>query len=213
MRVAAVVVAGGRGERFGGLKQFSPLDGVTVAARSVRAARSVAQFVVLVVPDPYAGDGEGADVVVAGGATRTESVHVGLATLDEVDIVVVHDAARPWASEALFESVVAAVEAGADAAVPGLSITDTVKRVGVEGAVTVVQATEARDELVTVQTPQAFRYATLVSAHAVGRQATDDAALVELLGGRVVVVPGEVANIKITRPEDLRGAGAAGGGA
>ncbi len=153
MRVAAVVVAGGRGERFGGLKQFAPLDGATVSAHSVSAARSVAPFVVLVVPDPYGGDGEGADLVVTGGATRTESVRAGLEVLDEVDIVVVHDAARPWATRALFESVVAAVEAGADAAVPGLSITDTVKRVDVEGTVTVVRATEERDQLVTVQTP------------------------------------------------------------
>ena len=210
MRVAAVVVAGGRGERFGGPKQFAPLDGATVSAHSVRAARSVAPFVVLVVPDPYGGDGEGADLVVTGGATRTESVRAGLEVLDEVDIVVVHDAARPWATRALFESVVAAVEAGADAAVPGLSITDTVKRVDVEGTVTVVRATEERDQLVTVQTPQAFRYATLVSAHAAGQPATDDAALVERLGGRVVVVPGEEANVKITRPADL-GVGVAGG--
>ncbi len=211
MHVAAVVVAGGRGERFGGPKQFAPLDGATVSAHSVRVARSVAQLVVLVVPDSYAGDGEGADLVVTGGVTRSESVRAGLGAMEEVDIVVVHDAARPWASRTLFESVVAAVEAGADAAVPGLSITDTVKRVSVEGAVTVVRATEARDELVTVQTPQAFRYTALVRAHGAGGRATDDAALVERLGGRVVVVPGDEANVKITRPEDLRAAHRAGG--
>ncbi len=211
MRVAAVVVAGGRGERFGGPKQFAVLDETTVSVHSVRAARSVADVVVLVVPERYGGDGEGADVVVTGGATRAESVRAGLAALTPVDIVVVHDAARPWASADLFAAVVAAVAAGADAAVPGLAITDTVKRVSVERLTTVVEATVPRDELVTVQTPQAFRFDVLVNAHADAEDATDDAALVERLGGRVVVVPGEESNVKITRPDDLSAPARSGG--
>ena len=203
MSVAAVVVAGGRGVRFGGLKQFAPLGEETVAARSVRQARSVADVVVLVVPPGYQGSGEGADVVAEGGATRAASVRAGLAHVGEVDVVVVHDAARPNARPILFAAVVAAVVGGADAAVPGLVITDTVKRVAREDGLTVVRATEPRQELMTVQTPQAFRRTVLLSAHANADEATDDAALVEQVGGRVVVVPGLADNIKITDAADL----------
>jgi 2-C-methyl-D-erythritol 4-phosphate cytidylyltransferase len=119
-------------------------------------------------------------------------------------VVVVHDAARPCASPALFDAVVAAVRAGADAAVPGLPIADTVKRVDGDR----ITETLARSELVAVQTPQAFAAAALRAAHEGGGDATDDAALVEAAGGRAVVVPGEPGNLKITRPDDLRVAGA-----
>ncbi len=203
MSVTAVVVAGGQGVRFGGLKQFAPLGEETVAARSVRQARSVADVVILVVPPGYEGSGEGADVVVEGGATRAASVRAGLAHVGEVEVVVVHDAARPNARPVLFAAVVAAVVGGADAAVPGLVITDTVKRVVREDGLTIVRATESRQELMTVQTPQAFRRSVLITAHAHADDATDDAALVELAGGRVVVVPGHGDNLKITEPADL----------
>jgi 2-C-methyl-D-erythritol 4-phosphate cytidylyltransferase/2-C-methyl-D-erythritol 2,4-cyclodiphosphate synthase len=208
MSVAAVVVAGGRGTRFGGPKQFARLDDETVAARSVRHARSVASLVVLVAPEGYVGNGEGADVVVTGGPSRAASVRAGLAFCGDAEIVVVHDAARPLATDALFVSVVEAVRDGADAAVPGLPITDTVKNVEGSGATSLIRATVARDGLVTVQTPQAFRRELLVEAHASAPEATDDAALVEALGARVVVIPGEVANIKITQPGDLERASA-----
>jgi 2-C-methyl-D-erythritol 4-phosphate cytidylyltransferase/2-C-methyl-D-erythritol 2,4-cyclodiphosphate synthase len=204
MSVAAVVVAGGRGTRFGGAKQFAQLDGETVSAHSVRHARSVASFVVLVTTKDYSGNGEGADIVVVGGATRAASVRAGLAHCSEADIVVVHDAARPLATPALFLSVVQAILDGADAAVPGLAITDTVKEVERDDATSVIRATVPRDGLVTVQTPQAFRRELLVEAHLSAPEATDDAALVESLGARVVVVPGEEENIKITVPGDLQ---------
>ncbi len=203
MSVAAVVVAAGQGTRFGGLKQFALFEGETIAARSVRAARSVADFLVLVVPEGYGGGGEGADLVVAGGATRAASVRHGLERCLDAEIVVVHDAARPLASPALFHAVVDAVASGADAAIPGLALSDTVKRVSVEGEETLVSSTLEREELVAVQTPQAFRRELLVRAHASGADASDDAALVEALGARVVVVPGESHNVKITQPQDL----------
>jgi 2-C-methyl-D-erythritol 4-phosphate cytidylyltransferase len=203
MSVAAVVVAAGQGQRFGGPKQFAIMNHDTVTTLSVRASRSVADSVVLVVPANYQGDGEGADVVVTGGSTRAESVRAGLKECGDADVIVVHDAARPLATSALFASVVNAVLAGADGAVPGLPISDTVKRVRREGTFNVVEETTERSELVAVQTPQAFARDILIRAHANGDDAPDDAALVEALGGRVVVVDGEVDNIKITFPGDL----------
>jgi 2-C-methyl-D-erythritol 4-phosphate cytidylyltransferase len=196
--VAAVVVAGGRGVRFGGPKQFSVLGYETVAARSVRVSRSVADFVVLVVPDEYDGPGEGADAVVPGGDTRAASVRAGLKALPDCDIVVVHDAARPLASQRLFTAVV-----DADAAIPGLRVTDTVKRIANRDGQSIVVGTIDRSELVTVQTPQAFRRDVLERAHHTLSDATDDAALVEAMGGVVVIVSGEVSNLKITDPSDL----------
>jgi 2-C-methyl-D-erythritol 4-phosphate cytidylyltransferase len=169
----------------------------------VSAARSVASFVVLVVPADALDEGAaaGADAVVAGGETRAASVRCGLAALPAgAATVVVHDAARPFASPALFRSVVAAVAGGAAGAVPGLPVADTLKRVD---AASVVLATVSRESLVGVQTPQAFRATALVAAHAAGGDATDDAGLVEALGETVVVVPGDPRNIKLTEPADL----------
>jgi 2-C-methyl-D-erythritol 4-phosphate cytidylyltransferase len=201
--VVAVVVAGGRGVRFGGPKQFSLLGDETVAARSVRLSRSVADFVVLVVPDEYEGPGEGADAVVPGGNTRAASVRAGLKALPDCDVVVVHDAARPLASQRLFTAVIDAVMAGADAAIPGLRVTDTIKRIANRDGQSIVVGTIDRSELVTVQTPQAFRRDVLERAHHTMSDATDDAALVEAMGGVVVIVIGEVSNLKITDPSDL----------
>jgi 2-C-methyl-D-erythritol 4-phosphate cytidylyltransferase len=203
MSIAAVVVAAGDGRRFGGPKQFTLFNGETIAARSVRTARSVASYVVLVVPKNYEGNGEGADLVVAGGASRASSVRAGLAHCGDAEIVVVHDAARPLASAALFHSVVNAVLAGADAAIPGLTPTDTVKRVNKDHEETFVVTTLSREELVAVQTPQAFRRDVLERAHENEADANDDAALVEALGARVVVVEGELDNVKITHLRDI----------
>src|SRR5438045_2680957 len=136
MTVWAIVVAAGSGNRFGGPKQFAELEGRRVVDWALVASRSVSDGVVLVVPkDRVDDEAPAADVVVAGGATRSESVRAGLAAVPAgAEVVVVHDAARPFAAPALFEAVVAAVRAGADAAVPGVTIADTVKRV-VDGRV------------------------------------------------------------------------------
>ena len=201
-----MVVAGGNGTRFGGPKQFAELRGRSLIAWSIDAARSAADGVVLVVP---AGDvdevrdsgrAEGADVVVPGGPRRADSVRAGLAAVPEdAAVVVVHDGARPLAPPALFRRVVEAVVAGADAAVPGLAVADTLKRADHDTVV----ATVARDGLVAVQTPQAFRAALLRQAHASGGDATDDAALVEALGATVRIVPGDRRNVKVTDRADL----------
>jgi 2-C-methyl-D-erythritol 4-phosphate cytidylyltransferase len=199
----AIVVAGGEGRRFGAAKQFVPLRGRPVLSWALDGARSVADGVVLVVPEGALDDLEwrdGVDVVVAGGATRAASVRAGLAAVPEsAEIVVVHDAARPLASSALFASVVDAVRSGADGAIPGIAVPDTVKRVAGGRVVETLD----RSELVAVQTPQAFRAAMLREAHAASPEATDDAGLLELIGAHVAVVAGETTNVKLTDASDL----------
>ncbi len=205
----AIVVAAGRGNRFGGAKQFEELADRSVLDRAMEVASEVADVVVGVLP---ADTTERAAArpnyrLTNGGETRSASVRAGLALVpEETDIVVVHDAARPLATAELFRSVIAAVQAGADAAIPGLPLTDTIKVVERDGSELVVSTTLDRATLVAVQTPQAFRTAVLRAAHADGDDATDDAALVEAKGGRVVVVPGDPLNLKITVPADLEAA-------
>ena len=200
--VWTVVVAGGSGARFGRPKQYELLDEHRMIDHSVAAARASSDGVVVVVPaSDVATESQRFDLVVAGGATRSDSVRAGLAAVpSDADIICVHDAARPFASAALFRSVIAAVRAGAEGAIPGVAVTDTIKVVGADGA---VQHTPERSSLVAVQTPQAFRAAALRAAHAGGPEGTDDAALVEAAGGRVVVVAGEPDNRKVTHPDDL----------
>jgi 2-C-methyl-D-erythritol 4-phosphate cytidylyltransferase len=198
--VWAILVAAGAATRFGRPKQYEPLGDRRVLDWSLDACRAACDGVVLVVPAERVDDPEKADVVVAGGATRSDSVGAGLAGVpDDAEVIVVHDAARPRATPALFAAVVDAVRRGADGAVPGVPVTDTVKRV--DGA-RVVETLD-RSALVAVQTPQAFRADTLRRVHAGGGEATDDAALVEAAGGTVVVVSGEPDNRKITHPGDL----------
>ncbi len=193
----SIVVAGGQGARFGERKQYQPLGGERVLDWSLRAAAAHSVGVVLVVPDDAVGETEPQAVaVVAGGVTRSGSVRAGLAAVpDGVDVIVVHDAARPVAAAAVWERVLAAVSAGADAAVPVVPVTDTLREVG--------GGTVDRARFVAVQTPQAFRAEVLRAAHAGEPEGTDDASLVEAGGGRVVTVDGDPANIKITTPVDL----------
>lgn len=204
--VWTVVVAGGSGSRFGGLKQFSELSGRRMVDWAVATASKVSNGVVVVVPATEADDANfvappGATIVVSGGATRSESVRCGLAAVPAgARIICVHDAARPFATASLFEAVIAAVGRGVDAAIPGVEVADTIKVVDSAGRVV---ATPARDSLRAVQTPQAFRADALRAAHAEGAEGTDDAAVVEANGGCVVVVPGEANNRKITGPDDL----------
>ena len=208
--VWTIVVAGGSGRRFGSLKQYAELGDRRVLDISVDTARRCTDGVVLVVPAEDAASEGG----VAGGPTRTASVRNGLAAVPaDASVILVHDAARPFASDHLYESVIAAVADGVDGAVPGLPVTDTVKMIEVVeasslgsqagGAIPKVVGTPDRATLVAVQTPQAFRADVLRRAYLAQIDGTDDASLVESIGGTVVVVPGEVDNRKITHPEDL----------
>lgn len=197
-RVWTIVVAGGSGQRFGGLKQYEIVGAQRVLDWSVAAARAAGEGVVIVVPAADAAREGG----VAGGASRSESVRNGLAHVPaDATIVCVHDGARPFASAEVFARVIDAVAHSADGAIPGVPVADTIKQIAGDG---LVVHTPPRAELMAVQTPQAFRASVLRAAHESGAEATDDAALVEAAGGRVVVVAGDVVNRKITDPDDLR---------
>jgi len=199
-RTCTIVVAAGGGTRFGAAKQFLRLGGATVVDRAIAVAVAATDAVVVVLP-PGSDWRPAAPVrAVAGGTTRADSARAGLAAVpDDTEVVLVHDAARPLASPALFAAVIDAVEAGADGAIPVLPVTDTVKRIDGDHVV----ETLARDGLVVVQTPQAFRASLLREAYATGASLTDDAALVESVGGKVVAVPGDPRNVKLTVAYDL----------
>jgi 2-C-methyl-D-erythritol 4-phosphate cytidylyltransferase len=201
--VWAIIVAAGEGRRFGGRKQFERIAGRTVVEWSVEAARAAVDEVVLVVPPSRIDDESfhaGCLFVAEGGATRARSVRAGLAVVPpDAEVIVVHDAARPLASASLFATVIDAVRSGADGAIPGLPISDTVKRVDHDRVVETLE----RDALFAVQTPQAFKAEVLRRAHRDSGDATDDAALVEAIGGEVLVVPGEPGNRKITDQNDV----------
>lgn len=214
MRAAAVVVAGGSGRRMGAAggtrKQYLEIDGEPVLLRAIRPLvhhRAVEQVVVVLPAD----DAEQPPqwlrdlpvTLVAGGAERGDSVWNGLAAVDQgVDVVLVHDGARPFLSPEVVDRVLeAAAEGGAIAAIPA---TDTIKEVDQEGRVI---GTADRSRLWHAQTPQGFPVAVLREAYrrarSEGWQVTDDASLCERAGVRVRVVLGAFENIKITRPSDL----------
>jgi len=216
--VWTVVVAGGSGRRFGAMKQYEALGDRRVVDHAVDTARRAGEGVVLVLPASDVGDettwSSVSDVtVVAGGPTRTASVRNGLAAVPaDAAVVLVHDGARPFASAGLYRLVIDAVRGGADGAVPGLPVTDTVKvievvessSIGVAGAVVPrIVDTPDRATLLAVQTPQGFVADVLRRAYLSEVDASDDSALVESIGGTVIAVPGEIDNRKITHPEDL----------
>jgi 2-C-methyl-D-erythritol 4-phosphate cytidylyltransferase len=198
-------------------KALLPLGGIPMFGHSLRnaALSGSIEDAVLVAPESQLetamrmsaalGDIVRVSAVVAGGESRQESTRRGLAAvLADATVVVCHDAARPFASPALYDRVVAAVDGDARGAIPGIRSPDTVKDVR-EGT---VAATFPRDGLVLAQTPQAFDASTLRAAHAraaeEGLDATDDAMLLEAAGLAVAVVEGEEMNFKITSEADMR---------
>jgi 2-C-methyl-D-erythritol 4-phosphate cytidylyltransferase/2-C-methyl-D-erythritol 2,4-cyclodiphosphate synthase len=206
MRIAAILVAGGSGSRFGGTlpKQFLILAGKPVIRH---AADALAPFVTLLQPvgeaavDPLLAGVKGCLPSVAGGAMRQDSVRAGLEALarHQPDVVLVHDAARPVIPPGTVPALLAALDAAAGA-IPAAPVADTLKRV----AGGLITETVPRAGLYRAQTPQAFRFAALMAAHRAGlSDATDDAALLENLGQPVAVVAGHEDNIKLTYPDDL----------
>ena len=210
MYVAAIVAAGGRGLRLGQAqpKQLIEIDGRSILERSVSLFASHPEIDEIVValpeklaarPPAYLLDAAKLLRVVAGGARRQDSVAAAFrAVSDRADVVVVHDAARPFASADLIaRTIAAAAESGA--ALAAIEARDTVKQVRDR----VVQQTLDRHTIFLAQTPQAFRRDVLRDALSVGGDATDEAALAERAGHPVRIVEGEASNIKITTPDDL----------
>ncbi len=210
-------MAAGRGERLGGVrKQYRPIAGVPMVLRALRpfvAHPEVLHAVIVLPPDDAAAppaflaDLAGPSLaLVAGGPERTDSVGAGLRALAAAcTIVLVHDAARPFADADVIGAVIREARAGygAVAAVP---VTDTVKEVAGDESRRVLR-TVPRDGLWRAQTPQGFPRELLAAAYEQGLRdgvgATDDAALVERLGGEVRIVPDSPRNIKVTTAEDL----------
>jgi 2-C-methyl-D-erythritol 4-phosphate cytidylyltransferase/2-C-methyl-D-erythritol 2,4-cyclodiphosphate synthase len=219
-RVAAILAAGGSGLRAGVAKQWLVLGAETVLRRSARllAACPAVDEIVAVVPpgDEARGlaevDGLGRPArAVAGGEARADSVRNGLLAAEGAAVVLVHDAARPFATPDLAARVAEAA-ASDGAALAALPVTDTVKRAAGEGPLRVAETLDRR-ALWLAQTPQGFRRELLLRAYdaagGAASSATDECALVERLGAAVTLVPGESGNFKITGPEDVLRARAA----
>lgn len=211
--IAALIVAAGTGERMGGgiPKQYQLLGGVSLLRRTVKKLQECRQLdlIQVVISGEHAefyrdacGD-LGLLPPVTGGSTRQESVYKGLQALAShaPQQVLIHDAARPFVSSGLVERMLTAVE-NCPAVIPALPIKETIKRADDS----VVKETIAREALITVQTPQAFDYQTILQAHATmqGKALTDDAAVCEAAGIEVQWVQGDTENIKMTTQDDMR---------
>jgi len=212
----ALIVAAGSGERLGAgrPKALVELAGRPMLQWSLDALAAMTEIeqIVVALPPDLGGLPEGirapaGTIAVAGGSVRSESVRRALAASVGGDPVLVHDAARPLLSGAIARAVIDALgqRADADAAIAAAPVTDTIKR---SGADRIVSATLDRSELWSIQTPQVFRRAALERALNVPASslasATDDAWLLELQGGRVLLVPTSSENLKVTTPLDLR---------
>jgi len=217
MHVSAIIVAGGRGARVGGgvPKQLLEIGGASILRHSVLACDAhpaVNELVVVLPKDLIAtgqalvGETQRPCRIVPGGARRQDSVRAGFEVVSSTaDVVIVHDAARPFVTSDVIDRVIAAA-AETGAAIPGVPVADTVKRAAVDGARRSVLKTVPREELWLAQTPQGFRRDVLALAVATGesaREATDEARLVELAGGTVAIVDGDRRNVKITTADDV----------
>ncbi|WP_369807056.1 bifunctional 2-C-methyl-D-erythritol 4-phosphate cytidylyltransferase/2-C-methyl-D-erythritol 2,4-cyclodiphosphate synthase [Ancylobacter radicis] len=214
MRTDVIVVAAGRGQRAGeGLpKQFRTIGGQTVLRQTLQrfAGHPGIRHILPVIHPDHAAlcaesmrDVRGIKTPVTGGETRQASVRAGLEALagDPPDLVLIHDAARPFVSDRLIaEAIAAARDHGA--AIPALKLVDTIKALGADDS---LSTGPDRDRLRSVQTPQAFRYALILHAHRAAPvdTLTDDAAVAEAAGHRVFAFAGDPANIKLTTQEDF----------
>jgi 2-C-methyl-D-erythritol 4-phosphate cytidylyltransferase/2-C-methyl-D-erythritol 2,4-cyclodiphosphate synthase len=211
LHVSAIIAAGGRGLRFGSdqPKQLLSLGGRSILERSVDAFRNcdvIDDVVVALPPELVESPPSSLFVagkrieIVAGGARRQDSVaHAFARVVDRADVVVIHDAARPFVTDETIRRTVAAA-AASGAAIAAMPALDTVKRAGANGVIT---GTLPREEIYLAQTPQAFRTSVLKEALALGSDATDEAMLAEQAGHPVQIVEGDPRNMKITTPADL----------
>jgi 2-C-methyl-D-erythritol 4-phosphate cytidylyltransferase/2-C-methyl-D-erythritol 2,4-cyclodiphosphate synthase len=211
-RIALLIVAAGSGTRAGGHlpKQYQKLGGIPLLRRSIDAFAGIPSIDLIQVvvgtehEDAFLAATKDLKLLtpVAGGDTRSHSVFHGLHALaiHKPDLVLIHDAARPLVSRALIERVVVALESGADAAIPLLPVADTLKSEK-DGH----WKTVPRDGLLRAQTPQGFKFSAIFAAHEqfARKDVTDDMAMAELAGLKIIAVPGEEGNLKITTQNDM----------
>lgn len=198
---SVIVLAAGSGSRFGGAKQFALLAGERLVDRAVRVATEAVGPPILALPDGIVWDGPPVQIAVAGGATRTESVRNALTQVpDSTDVIIVHDIARPLATVDQFHALIAAVDAGADAAVLAWDLPDTLKAVHADGTL----EHRGREGLVVAQTPMGFCAAMLRKVFATYDEVPiEESIVVAELGGRVVHVPGDRWSQHVVEPRDL----------
>jgi len=218
VKTEVVIAAGGRGIRFGNTqpKQFCPIAGKPIVEWTLDRfeACHLINFIILVVPEGMKKQAEEKlslskyrklKTIVEGGKERTDSVYEGLCAVDEdTYIVLIHDGVRPLVSTSLITSVIQQTKIYG-AVVPGVPIKETIKEKSKEN---LVLKTLSREKLYLIQTPQGFKYELIKNAHKIARSSnlkqSDDAGILEKLGERVYIIPGEEKNIKITTCFDFK---------
>ena len=205
--VAVIIPAGGSGVRLGSTlpKALVQIAGKTLVEHAVNRMAPIASQIIVAAPTGFEDEFRkllGDEItVVTGGITRTESVKAALKHIDATnDFVLVHDAARALAPTSLAMRVIDSLRAGEKAVVPGIAVTDTIKRIDKDNYVT---KTPTRSKLRAIQTPQGFKRKVLIAAHKSKDEMSDDAGLVEERGVSVKVISGEPQALKITTPDDL----------
>ncbi|WP_457623144.1 2-C-methyl-D-erythritol 4-phosphate cytidylyltransferase [Persephonella sp.] len=209
MKVSVILLAAGEGKRFGQKKQFVKLKGEPLFQYSLNTINKIdlIQEIILVLPEE---DIERIKVFsfknvvkIPGGKERQDSVYNGLKAVSNPDIVVVHDSARPFATEKMFIDSIMNVKKGWDGSITAFQVKDTIKMVKNNQVVKTLN----RDELINVQTPQSFKFEKLIEVHEKARKeniyGTDDAYLMERFGYKITVNRGSILNFKITAKEDL----------
>jgi 2-C-methyl-D-erythritol 4-phosphate cytidylyltransferase len=208
MKISAILLAAGKGERFGEKKQFIKLKGEPLFQYSLNTLNKIDEIdeIILVLPEE---DIERIKIFsfknvkkVKGGDERQESVYNALKEI-ESDIVIVHDAARPFATESMFLDGIKNIKKGYDGSITAIKAKDTIKKVKDNKVIETLN----REELYIVQTPQTFKTEILKKAHEKAIEykfvGTDDSSLVERIGGNITINKGSILNFKITTKEDL----------
>lgn len=209
MKIVAILLAAGQGKRFGEKKQFIKLKGEPLFQYSINTINKIDEItdVILVLPEE---DVERIKIFsfknikkVIGGKERQYSVYNALQEISNADIVIVHDTARPFATEKMFLDGIKNIKKGFDGSITAIPSKDTIKKVKENKVIETLK----RDELYIIQTPQTFKFDILKKAHEKAKQenflGTDDSSLVERIGGNITINEGSILNFKITTKEDL----------